>query len=258
MHLGQQAITTECAILGLLGSAVTMGLTYRFARESKAPSPLTVAALGSLVFAAQMLNLPVGSHSSAHWVGGCALTYLFGPFLAMQTMGIVLLLQALLLGDGALSAWGVNLFNMGIVPALLTSAIVRMQGRNLFSLAAASVAAILVAAMLIPCEIAVGRSSEQLQTWQNFFAAMVSFHALAAVLEALLSCLAVVAWQQLNQFTTAGETISAQRKSLVVCSLALILAGAASVFSSVLPDGYEAAASSAMQWLEQSPQPHEA
>jgi ABC-type Co2+ transport system permease subunit len=188
--------------------------------------------------------LPVGLHSSTHWVGGCALAWMFGPWLAIQTMGIVLLLQALLLGDGGLNAWGVNLFNMGVVPAILTGGIVHLQGRNFFALAVAAASSILLAAMLIPCEVAIGRSSEELQSWQHFFAAILSFHTLAAVVEAVFTVAAMAAWQRLS----AAE-FSSERKSLAVLSWGVMLASVASLVSSNLPDGYEAAAGVAMQAL---------
>ena len=118
MHLGNGAITPECAALGFLAAGVGVGVSGWMARKSARSISLPkAAALGTLVFAAQMINVPVLQTSSAHFVGGVLLAELLGPALGVLTMAAVLLVQAVVLGDGGLAVLGVNIVNMVLVPA---------------------------------------------------------------------------------------------------------------------------------------------
>jgi len=70
------------------------------------------------VFAAQMLNFPIIFGTSGHLVGGVLIGVFLGPYAAMISMTIVLVIQALLFGDGGIIAMGANIFNMAVVAAL--------------------------------------------------------------------------------------------------------------------------------------------
>jgi cobalt/nickel transport system permease protein len=247
MHLGDGAITTECAVLGLATSLVGLGVCYQLPRPQQKTATWQVAAWGTLVFAAQMINIPIGEYSSAHWVGGVSLAFLLGPWLATQVMGVILLLQALLLGDGSWQAWGVNWFNMGIMPAFLYAVAERWSGRNLWTVGCTAALATMLAAMLIPLEVAIGRNAAELSHWQRFFSAMLSFHLLAAGLEAACTMAAIQLVQQLER----AKVPSLQLNGGII-ALAFLLAGGSIFISSQLPDGYEAAAEVAMQSLLQS------
>lgn len=69
------------------------------------------------VFAAQMLNFPILPGVSGHLVGGTLIAVFLGPYAAIFSMTIILLIQALLFGDGGLTALGANILNMGIIAA---------------------------------------------------------------------------------------------------------------------------------------------
>ena len=69
---------------------------------------------GAFIFAAQMINVPIpGTGASGHLVGALLLCMLLGPARAYLTLAAVLVIQALLFGDGGLMALGANLLNMG-------------------------------------------------------------------------------------------------------------------------------------------------
>src|SRR5690349_19584781 len=119
MHLGNGAITPECvaltygsAVAGLSAASVAIrrvGLTHKRLEFA--------AALGCFVLAAQAVNVPIASGFSGHLVGGVLLAALLGPALGAWTMAVVLAIQALVLGDGGIAAWGGNVINMGLLPA---------------------------------------------------------------------------------------------------------------------------------------------
>jgi cobalt/nickel transport system permease protein len=77
-----------------------------------------LAISSAFVFAAQMINFPIAFGTSGHLVGGTFLAVLLGPYAAMLSMTIVLLMQAFFFADGGLLAFGMNAFNMAIIGGL--------------------------------------------------------------------------------------------------------------------------------------------
>lgn len=75
--------------------------------------------VSAFVFAAQMLNFPVAGGTSGHFMGGVLTAILLGPFSGLLVMSSVLIVQCLVFQDGGLTALGANIFNMGIIGAIL-------------------------------------------------------------------------------------------------------------------------------------------
>ena len=75
-------------------------------KKVKADYPQSFAALlaiaSAFVFAAQMIDFPIVLGTSGHLVGGTFLAVLLGPYAAMLSMTIVLLMQAFFFADGGL------------------------------------------------------------------------------------------------------------------------------------------------------------
>jgi cobalt/nickel transport system permease protein len=79
-----------------------------------------LAVMGAFVFVAQMVNFAIpGTGSSGHIGGGVLLAGLVGGPPALLSISVVLAIQALFFADGGLLALGCNIFNIGVVPALL-------------------------------------------------------------------------------------------------------------------------------------------
>lgn len=97
---------------------ISAGGVFRSARHTQSSLedgriPL-MGVMGAFVFAAQMLNFPVGIGTSGHLVGGALLAMTLGPEAASIVMTAILVVQALLFQDGGVLALGANVFNMGI------------------------------------------------------------------------------------------------------------------------------------------------
>jgi cobalt/nickel transport system permease protein len=75
--------------------------------------------MGAFIFAAQMINFPVGNGTSGHLVGGALLAFTLGPAAAVIAMTAILITQALVFQDGGLLALGANVFNMAIAGVLV-------------------------------------------------------------------------------------------------------------------------------------------
>lgn len=67
------------------------------------------------IFAAQMLNFPVGAGTSGHLLGGALAAVLVGPWTATLCVSVVLVVQALLFADGGITALGTNVILMALV-----------------------------------------------------------------------------------------------------------------------------------------------
>lgn len=74
--------------------------------------------MGAFIFAAQMINFPVGNGTSGHLVGGALLSFTLGPAAASVVMTAILATQALVFQDGGILALGANVFNMAIAGVL--------------------------------------------------------------------------------------------------------------------------------------------
>jgi cobalt/nickel transport system permease protein len=74
---------------------------------------LAIAAAFSFVI--MMFNIPIPGGSTGHAVGGVIAAILLGPWAASIVITVVLVIQALLFGDGGITAIGANSFNMAFV-----------------------------------------------------------------------------------------------------------------------------------------------
>jgi cobalt/nickel transport system permease protein len=63
-------------------------------------------------FVIMMFNVPIPGGSTGHAVGGVLVAILLGPWAACIAITVALVIQALLFGDGGITAIGANCFNM--------------------------------------------------------------------------------------------------------------------------------------------------
>lgn len=66
-------------------------------------------------FVIMMFNVPILGGSTGHAVGGALVAILLGPWAALIAITVALVVQALLFGDGGVTAIGANCFNMAVV-----------------------------------------------------------------------------------------------------------------------------------------------
>jgi cobalt/nickel transport system permease protein len=66
-------------------------------------------------FVIMMFNVPIPGGSTGHAVGGVLVAILLGPWAACIAITVALVIQALLFGDGGITAIGANCFNMAVV-----------------------------------------------------------------------------------------------------------------------------------------------
>ena len=75
-----------------------------------------LAVLAAGIFAIMSMNMPIPFGTSGHMVGGALVAIVFlAPEAAVLVFTVVLLIQALIFGDGGITALGANVLNMAIV-----------------------------------------------------------------------------------------------------------------------------------------------
>jgi cobalt/nickel transport system permease protein len=83
--------------------------------QSQAP---LLGVMGAFVFAAQLINFPVGAGTTGHLLGGALLAMTLGPASAGVVMTVILAIQALVFQDGGVLALGANITNMALLGVL--------------------------------------------------------------------------------------------------------------------------------------------
>jgi cobalt/nickel transport system permease protein len=131
MHIpdGWVDLPTSAAGAVLAGGAVAVAGRRTAARLKERATTLP-AVLAAYLLVAQLPVLPLGVGTSAHLVGTGLATALVGPAVAIVCVTTVVVVQALVLADGGVTAMGLNLLHNGIVPALVAAAVLAC-GRRL-------------------------------------------------------------------------------------------------------------------------------
>jgi cobalt/nickel transport system permease protein len=74
-----------------------------------------IAVVSALLLVVQLFEFPVaGGGSTWHFLGGTAVSIVLGPFAGLISMTITLVIQAGL-GDGGITTFGANVFNMAVI-----------------------------------------------------------------------------------------------------------------------------------------------
>lgn len=176
-------------VWGGLGLAAVAGLALAVREANKGIQEHQVPLMGvtgAFVFAAQMINLPVGGGTSGHLVGAALLTALLGPHLAAVTLSCVVVVQALLFQDGGITALGANVFNMAIVGAYVSGGVLWLGRRFLPPFAAEFAAgwlSVAVGAALVAVQLGLSGTVPM----GAALLAMVSVHAVIGLLEGAIT-----------------------------------------------------------------------
>lgn len=111
---------------GYLGPA-TSGVMYavmlpiwavasRVVKKTLKARQVPLLAIGAAFsFVIMMLNVPIPGGTTGHAVGAVLAAILLGPWAACIAVTVALVIQALLFGDGGITAIGANCFNMAFI-----------------------------------------------------------------------------------------------------------------------------------------------
>jgi cobalt/nickel transport system permease protein len=220
-------------------AAPAVGYVVRVAQRGfdNAKVPL-LGVMGAFVFAAQMINFPVGIGTSGHLVGGALLACTLGPAAACVVMSAILAIQALVFQDGGILALGANVINMAIVGVLAGYLPYHLWGRGrrrraaIFAGGALSVA---VSALLA--------LSELLISGVRMPAPVLGVSLLLFLVSALIEgaiTMTVMGALEAIQPNFVRQPAGGGRYALVAVGLAAVmLAAGGVVFASTAPDGIQ-------------------
>src|ERR1700733_6835404 len=122
-----------------------------------------ISLFSAFCFLFMMFNLPLPGGTTGHAVGIGLATVVLGPWAAMLAISVALIIQALLFGDGGITAMGANCFNMAIIGPLVAYALYRIVAgrspltsvRRMVAAGVAGYASINVAAIFAAIELGI-------------------------------------------------------------------------------------------------------
>lgn len=209
--------------------------------------------MGAFIFAAQMINftIPV-TGSSGHIGGGMLLAILLGPYAGFLTMASILLIQALVFGDGGLLAYGCNLINLGFFTCFIAYPFIykRFTGKGISSnrIFWASLASVIVGLQLGSFSVVIQTllSGKTELPFGTFVLLMQPIHLAIGAAEGLITAAVVTfVWKarpEILERTSAGKgvgNISIRGLLTGLLIAAIITGGVLSWFASSHPDGLE-------------------
>lgn len=198
--------------------------------------------MAAFIFAAQMLNFPVAGGTSGHFLGGALAAIVLGPWAGILVMTAVVGLQGLLFQDGGLLVMGANIFNMGILTAVIGFGLYRTvinqnRGVRLVVAGLAAWLSTMAAALLTSLQLWLSGTTQL----EIVIPTMLGVHALIGIGEALITVAALAFIEQTRPDLLSAEKSAASggRGWIIAGVVFAILAVLISPFASGDPDGLE-------------------
>lgn len=266
MHVPDGLMDPVVALVGtvefLVVFAAVLLLSSKRIREQNLPR---IAVLCAGIFVAQMLNFPIGGGTTGHLIGAALLAILVGPLMAIVGITVVLIIQALMFGDGGITAFGLNATNMALIAPLtgwavytLVKPLLAGAGRagDSIAVAAAAWSSVFVASAACAAQLAVSYEISDGAygiVGSVSIPAMLGYHAVIGAGEAIISVgvVAYVSTVSPKAFTAPepgppgpGIVSRVASSKLAMASLAILLVFALALplyflFSSEGADGLE-------------------
>ncbi|GIJ29247.1 cobalamin biosynthesis protein CbiM [Micromonospora qiuiae] len=157
--------------------------------------------VAAFIFAVQMLNFPIFTAGvSGHLLGGALAAMLVGPWVGALCIAVVLVVQALVFGDGGVAMLGLSITNMAVIAVavayLLIALLLRVLPRTTTGLAvtafvAASVS-VVVAAMGFVVQYWLGGTADLGGNLAGLAGTMAASHLFIGIGEGLITATTVV------------------------------------------------------------------
>lgn len=190
--------------------------------------------MGAFVFAAQMINFPVGIGTSGHLVGAALLAIILGPAAAVVVMTAILVVQAFVFQDGGVLALGANILNMAIAGVLAGYVPYHFWGatRRRAAVFAGGALSVLAAAALALSELLVsGVGMPPPVVW-----ASLGFFAVSAVAEGAITVAVVAGVERLSPGAIRRPVSAPGWAPAALATVSVLLAAFGVLFASASPD----------------------
>jgi cobalt/nickel transport system permease protein len=243
MHIPDGFLSLTISLIFWAITIITVGIAI--SKTNKALGEKQVPLMGimaAFIFAAQMLNFPVAGGTSGHFLGGALAAIILGPWAAILVMTSVIAVQGLLFQDGGLLVMGANIFNMGLLTAMIgfglyRSVIGRRKGVRLAVAGVSAWIAVVTAALLCSLELWLSGTSRL----QIVLPAMLGVHVLIGLGEALITVAALAFIERTRPDLLSEKTVAAKGgRGWIFAGIAVALfAVLLSPLASASPDGLE-------------------
>lgn len=238
MHIPDNFLSTPVwATLDAVAIPAVGFMVKRAGRELEDASIPLLGVMGAFVFAAQMINFPVGIGTSGHLVGGALLAFTLGAAPATIVMTAIIAIQAFIFQDGGVLALGANVFNMavagvlaGYLPFWIWGA--RRRGPAIFVGAFLSV---MVSGSLALGELLISGVAMP----RPLVLVSMALFAMSALIEAAITISVFQAIEKLNPGLVQKPEASNWRSLSVLSGAALTLGLAGFLLASAAPDGIQ-------------------
>jgi cobalt/nickel transport system permease protein len=185
-------------------------------RTLKAKQAPYLALGAAFCFVIMMFNVPIVGGTTGHATGATLIAVLLGPWPALVSVSVALIIQALLFGDGGITAIGANCFNMAFVGVFAGYGVYRLAAgkseitsrRRMVAGAIAGYVSLNVSALVAAIEFGIQPILEKSSTGQPLYApfslsvtipAMMGGHLLLfGFVEALVTALVIKYFQKNN------------------------------------------------------------
>jgi cobalt/nickel transport system permease protein len=121
-YLGPATYGTLFAVTAPFWAAAS----WRLNRTLKAKQAPFLAIGAAFSFVIMMFNIPIIGGTTGHATGATLIAILLGPWAALIAVSVALIIQAVLFGDGGITAIGANCFNMAVAGVFSGYAIYRL------------------------------------------------------------------------------------------------------------------------------------
>jgi cobalt/nickel transport system permease protein len=202
MHIGNGIINGPVSVAFAAFAGVALVVCVMRGRRDLDDRLAPMAGLvAAFIFAVQMLNFPILPGVSGHLLGGALAAMLVGPWVGALCVSVVLIVQALVLADGGVTAVGLNVTNMALVGTaaayVLIAILLRVLPRTPTGLAittfAASVVSVVVASQAFVVEFWLGGTAQlEGQSLGAVAVTMAGTHTLIGIGEGLIAATTVL------------------------------------------------------------------
>jgi cobalt/nickel transport system permease protein len=192
LHLPDGFMSMSLAALGWVLVLPALFWALSQSRDEDDHETTLAALLAACIFAAQTFHFPVPGGTSGHLVGGTLVVILCGPATGLLVLASVVVLQALVFGDGGLFTMGWNLANMGLVGGVVGGALYSILRRVQVRMFCAAFLSAWVATMLAALCTGMELAAAGITPLPLSLTAMLSVQSLVGIGEGLVTAGTVV------------------------------------------------------------------
>lgn len=236
MHIPDGFLSTPVwSTLDALAIPSVVYLARRAGRGTEDRRVPLLGVMGAFVFAAQMINFPVGLGTSGHLVGGALLAAVVGPAAAAIVMAAILILQAVVFQDGGVLSLGANICNMALAGVAAGYLPTLLWGRTRAAIFLGGMLSVMVSASLALSQLLLsGVPMPPRLMWISLGLFLVS-----ALMEGAITVAAVAAIERMSPRGFASPPLAGSRVVAAIALASLILLTGGMLAASALPDGLQ-------------------